>query len=226
MTHKIIYIVLLIAGFFLLSSRSCVPDTDLDQEERLKVQQNKIRGEIEKDFGSAYLFEDQLIVYGDKARQKLLDFADYLSLYSDKSMDTLFKQQIRDILYSLFYKPDPLMQLAVVPGDIAENKQKSLSKLIGSIIASDYQSIIFSVYDLKTLEPLHRESDDQYTGSIRCNFRISGLADLDTTLLYNQCNRVKTIVTRTNKSFGEGKTMLVWQVFLEEIDTCPDGVNN
>jgi len=226
MTYKIIYNALLIAGFLLFSSKSCAPDADLDQEERLKIQQNTIRGEIEEVFGSAYLFEDQLLVYGDKARQKLLDFADYLSLYSEKNMDTLFKEHVRDMLYILFYDTDPMVQLTVDPGDIAVNKQNNLSKLIGSIDASKFQSIIFTVYDLKTFEPLHRESDDRYTGSIKCNFRISGLSDLDTTLLYNHCNQVKTICTRISKSFGEGKSMLVWQVFLAEIDACPDEIRN
>jgi hypothetical protein len=220
MTQKIIYIVLLIAGFILLSSRSCVPDTDMDQEEGLKAQQDAIRVKMQEDFGSPYLFEDQLMVYGEKARQKLLDFADYLSLYSGKNLDTLFKLQVRDMLYTLFCEPDPLVRLSLIPGETSGKRY--LSNLIGSINASDYQSIIFTVSDLKTHEFFQWESNERYTGSLYCHFGITGVADHDTILLYNQCNRVKTVLVQTSKNFGEDQSMLVWQVFLTEIDACPD----
>ena len=222
MKHRFIHIAFLLSGFLLFSSRSCVPDADPDQEEKLKAQQDAIRVRIQEDFGSPYLFEDQLMVYGEKASQKVLDFADYLSLYSGKNMDTLFKLKIRDMLYTLFYEPDPLVCLTLIPGET--KGKRHLSNLIGSINASDYQSILFTISDLKTHESFHRESDERYTGSLQCNFRISGVTDHDTTLIYDQCNQVKTVLDRTSKAFGEGKSMLVWQVFLAEIDICADAI--
>jgi hypothetical protein len=90
--------------------------------------------------------------------------------------------------------------------------------LLSRIIASKYQSCIFLISDLKTLEPLHREGIDKYAGKLGCTFSISGISNNDTTLLNKTNNQVKIITTRTSKQFGKDKPLLVWQVFLDEVD--------
>jgi hypothetical protein len=206
------------SGVFMLTSKSCEPDVHTDQEARLKVEQETTLKEIKNEFESEYLFEDRLLAYGKKAKQKLLDFADYLSLYSGKNIDTVFKQQVRDMIYKLFYCKDAIVQLSVVPTDRAGNKKNNLTDLFNSIDASPYKSIVFVISDLKTIEPLHLESVERYTGKIGCCFSISGITENDTTLLYQTFNHVKIITTRTSKQFGADTSLLIWQVFLAEVD--------
>src|SRR4030042_7120601 len=181
MNRKIIYILLIAIGYIILTSKSCGSDMVNDEEARQKEKQDLIKKEIKDDFESEYLFEDRLMAYGEKAKQKLVDFTDYLNLYSCKDLDTLFKQQVRDMIYRLFYDKDAVVQLTVVPGDRTCNKKKNLTELLHCIDTSPYETIEFSITDLKTLEPLYLDSVDRYAGIIGCGFRISGITEKDTT---------------------------------------------
>jgi len=218
MNRKIYHIIFLLTGFVILSSKSCEPDVDFDKEAWLIAEQDTIRSEIKEDFKSEYLWGDRLMVYGEKAKQKLLDFADYLSLYSGKNIDTLFKQQVRDMLYRLFYEKDALVELSVAPTNITGKKPANLNDLLGRIDASNYQSVVFAVSDLKTLEPLHMESPERYTGMLGCTITIFGITASDTILLNETLNTVKILTTRTKKQFGTGASIQIWQVFLHEVD--------
>lgn len=219
MTRKIIYILLLTTGLFVLTSKSCEPDIDMDEEARLKAEQESTLKEIKNEFESEYLFEDRLMAYGEKAKQKLVDFTDYLSLYSGKDLDTLFRQQVKDMIYKLFYEKDAMIQLSVVLADNTGDKENNLTGLLSGIEASNYQSIGFAISDQKIIEPLHLESTERYTGKIGCCFRISGITEKDTTLLSETINQVKMIATRISKQFGDETSLQVWQVFLYDIET-------
>jgi hypothetical protein len=157
------------------------------------------------------------MAYGEKAKQKLFDFADYLSLYSGKNIDTLFKQQVKDMIGRLFYNHDAIVQLPVFPAYRARNKKSNLTDLFCSIDASRYKSIAFAVSDLKTIEPFHLVNGERYSGKIGCCFNITGITQNDTTLLYKTFNQVNIIATRTSKQFGSGTSLLIWQVFLVDV---------
>jgi hypothetical protein len=218
MTGKIIYIVVLFIGFIILTSKSCEPDMNIDQEARLKAEQDTILKEIRNDFEAEYLFEDKLMAYGEKAKQKILDFADYLSLYSRKDVDTLFKHQIKKMIHRLFYNDNAIVQLSINPTNNNRFDEHNLNGLLGNIDSSKYQKIEFQISDLKIVEPLHLDSIDWYTGRLGCNFLITGITENDTILLYYKSDRVKIITTRIKKEFGDETSLLIWQVFLFEID--------
>ena len=218
MTRKVVHISLAIIGFIVLTSKSCEPDVGIDQAIEMKAKQDSTLKELKNEFESAYLFEDKLLVYGEKAKQKLLDFADYLSMYSNKNIDTLFKQQIREMIYRLFYNDDAIIRLSVVPTKSTGNINYHLTNLLCSIDTSEYTSIEFVIANLKIVEPLHLESAERYIGKLGCRFRITGITENDTILLYETSNQVKIITTRTSKQFGTDTSLLVWQVFLVEVD--------
>ncbi|MBN2214902.1 MAG: hypothetical protein JW723_11710 [Bacteroidales bacterium] len=219
MIRKIIYILLMMIVVFILTSKSCGSDTYQDEEARLKKEQESTLKEIKNEFESEYLFDDRLMVYGVKAKQKLLDFADYLSIYSGKDLDTLFRQQVRDMIYNLFYEKEAMMQLSVVPADITLKKENDLAGLLAGIDASPYQSIGFAISGLKIVEPLHMENTESYTGKLGCFFRISVTNEKDTILLHETQSHVKMITTRIRKQFGNNTTLQVWQVFLGDMES-------
>ncbi|MBN2480426.1 MAG: hypothetical protein JXB19_01700 [Bacteroidales bacterium] len=215
MTRKIIYMALIISGSFILTSRSCVPYA-ADEESTLKTEQDSILKEIKNEFEAEYLLEDRLLVYGERAKQKILDLADYLCLYSDKTMDTAFKHQVKDMIYRLFYDEEATVQLAVGPGGSAEDIKHDLSDLLYNIDASKYQSIEFKASELKTIEPLHLQSVEWYSGKLVCGFMVSGITENDTVVLNERPYQVNIITTLTKKQFGTDTTS-IWQVFLDEI---------
>lgn len=218
MIRKTIHVLLIMIGFIILTSKSCCPDTEIDKEAILKAEQDTTLMEIKSEFASEYLFEDKLIVYGEKAKQKLLDFADCLCLFSDKNLDTLLKQQVKDMTYRLFFNKDAIIQLGIDMHDKDGHGKKTLASLLAELEGSDYRSVEFGIFDLRTIEPLHFERADRYAGKLGCRFKITGITENDSLLLSETINQVKMIVTRTSKQFGADTSWLVWQVFLDEIE--------
>jgi len=219
MINKILHILFILAGFIVLTSKSCEPEVDKTHDAGLGAKQDTTLTKIRSEFVSEYLLEDELMAYGEKAKQKLFDFSEYLSLYAEKNMDTLFKLQVREMLYRLFYSKDASIVLSAFPTDLAAEEKHHLTGLLNGIDASKYESIEFTPSDLTTIEPLHMESIERYTGKLGCNFRITGITGHDTTMLQESSCQVKIAVIRTNKQFGAETVLQVWQVFLVGIDT-------
>ena len=217
MIRKIIHILLLLPVFIILTAKSCGPDIEVVREAILKAEQDTTLMEIKSEFASEYLFEDKLMAYGEKAKQKLLDFADCLCLYSHKNMDTLLKQQVKDMTYRLFYDKDAMLQLCIDVPDKTRNGENNLAGLLAELEGSDYRSVEFRISDLRTIEPLHLERTDWYTGKLGCRFKITGITENDSLLLSETINQVKMMVTRTSKQFGADTSLLIWQVFLDEM---------
>lgn len=216
MTRRIIHITLIVTGYFLLTAKSCAPDTDSYREAMLMAEKDSILGSLREDFESDYLLENSLQVYHEKARQKLLDLADYLSLYADKELDTLFKQQVKSMIIRFFNSGDVAVQLPLTSA-CPENKENHLLNLLECIDSANYKQVRFAVTDPAILEPLQLENSEHYKGLLGCRFRISGITEHDTVLLADTNTRVEIMATRISKHFGAEETMRVWQVSLADI---------
>jgi hypothetical protein len=222
MNRKIIYILLGITGSMLLTSRSCGPDeTTYYQEDRSSDRKEYVQRQIKNEFESDYISEEKLLVYEEKAKQKLQDLADLLSLYSIKNTDSIFRQQISSMVYSLFYKKTAYMKLSLETPHAPADQIANIHQLMDDIDKSEYASMTFQVEGLKILEPLHREHTDYYTGKIGFQFRISGIDDHDTVMIYKNPCYAGIIATRINKKFGNDTELLIWQVFLSRIVGTP-----
>jgi hypothetical protein len=191
---------------------------EYDREARLKAKQDSVLQHIRNDFASEYLLEEELIAFGEKARHKVLDLADYLTLYSVKNRDTIWVEQIKEMIFRLFYDKNAGINISVDPIRKAGNEKPNLHDLFSDIDASPYESLAFGIADLRTTEPLHQEGRERYTGKLDCILRISGIKAQDTTMLSETSQQVTFITTRTIKQFGDGAALEVWQVFLAEID--------
>ncbi len=215
MTLRNIHIVLILIGFFLLTSKTCEPEAGMDPE-NLRTKQDILQHEIESEFESDYLIEGNLVAFGEKAGQKLTDFADYLSLYSDRQTDTLFKQQVKDMIYRLFYKKDNRIQLSLA--NEISHYQSSLAGVFNYIDASAYESLRFIISNHRPFIPLHQDSIARYTGKLNSYISIAAIKGKDTVLISKNQILIKIILIRTNKQFGEEKSLNIWQVFLDNIE--------
>lgn len=214
----IIYNILLTIGFIVLSSRSCESDTYyMDEESRSQSLQESTLSNIKSQFEAETLSEDQLMIYNKKAREKILDFTDYMSLYSDKDLDNAFKEQIKDVMYRLFSDHDAVVELSVGSEYKAEQINNTLIQLLNNIDESEYQSVDFTISGLKDIELLHFHSTGKYTGKISCEYKITGETGSDTTILYENTVQINIVATLTSKQFGENTSLMIWQVFLGDI---------
>jgi hypothetical protein len=215
MIRKLIHMALAVIGTVLLTSKSCAPEPAYNEENRMRAKQDSLMNQIRSGFVSEYLLEEELVAYGEKARQKLFDFADYLNLYATEDLDTLWKNQAKEMIYRLFFSKDAVISLPVKATD-GKNENR-IGDLLKDIDASGYRSLVFEIADMRTLEPLHQEGVGRYAGKLGCRFSILALDDQDTTLLHEAYKEVSILTTRTGKQFGPAEPVQVWQVFLFEI---------
>jgi hypothetical protein len=201
----------------MLTSKSCAPESEYDAETRLRTKQDSVMNQIRSDFVSEYLLEEELVAYTEKARQKLFDFADYLSFYAAENMDTLLRDQAKKMIYRLFFRQDATISLRIEATVTDRKKENKISDLLKDIDTSGHPSLLFMIADMRTLEPLHQESFGMYAGKLGCKFSILAYDDRDTTLLHETCKEVSILTTRTSKQFGSAAPVQVWQVFLDEI---------
>lgn len=214
----ITYNILLVIGFFILSSRSCESDIyHIDEESRSQSLQESTLSNIKSQFETETLSESQLMTYQRKAREKILDFTDYMSLYADKDLDTAFREQIKNVMYRLFYNHNAIVELSAGSEYKAEHINKTLNHLLSSIDESEYQSVDFTISGLKDIEMLNFESVEKYTGTLACTYKITGNMETDTTILYENPVQVNIVLTLTSKNFGDDTLLMIWQVFLKDI---------
>jgi hypothetical protein len=216
MKRKILHILLIVAAYSVLTSKSCGPELDYKAAERSLAEKDSMMGQLREEFKSAYLLDDNLWAYHEKAGQKLFDLADYLTLYADKDMDTLFRNHAKAMISRLFYSADAVVQLPLSINQ-PENKACHLTSLLEYIDKAEYESIRFDITGLATIKPFGLEDSEHYTGLLGCNFTITGIADNDTMLLGQADARVRIITALTSKRFGAEESLRIWQVYLSDI---------
>jgi hypothetical protein len=214
MKTKFLSNMLLIAGSLFFSSRSCESDSTHREDTFQQARQDSLIQEFIRVFGSDYLSDEQLALYEERGKQKLKDFTDLLSLYSNQELDTVFRIQIRNSLMNFFLDADA--QISLWPVDFKPAAGPVyLSDLLCGIETSPYTSVRYEIKQLKVIEPLHADSQTRYTGSLAGIFMIFGISGKDTLFTRQTVKHARLLVTKTRKSFGSTMNQDVWQVFLD-----------
>ena len=214
MKSSLVQILILLAAFLVLSSRSCVPDPPDEGISDQTARHDSLITEFREQFGADYLMDEQLMFYSDKAKQKLQDFIDLLNLYNDPEMDTVFRSQARIALMKVFSENEsPLYFQPAGKGTSAISAHLWNDKVEKHPDAR----IQYSVGELRVVEPFRAVDPVMYKGSLSAKFRVTGLSGKDTVYTEESDRMVGMVVTRIKKSFGNDTYEDVWQVFLMSI---------
>jgi hypothetical protein len=214
MMREIILAIALILGYLLFTAKSCEPETLPDQDLSSEYQHNLQIQEAQTAFTAEYITADRLWVFEECARLKLNNLVDYLNLYAGKEIDTLFRQQALAAIGRLFRTNEDLNHFfrsftREFNGDIS-----SCTGFSGYRERTGFESLQFSISNVRVVKPLQPDRNGAYSGEIECALRISGIHTADTVLISDRDTRMKIIAARTSKPFGDDHTLLVWQVFL------------
>lgn len=217
MHSRMMYMALSILALILLTSKSCNSDADFDPEARSVAEQEYTLKSIRSEFETAYISDERLVLFNETAKQKMHDLADYLSLYASTHTDSLFKQQIKDVIFRLFNDSSAMVQFFPPHDESKNSTNNDLKTFLEDLDRLPYQSIMIDPSDLKVLESLHYETEGRYSGMLGCKMHISGITDHDTTSLYQGQKEIEIIAVLTEKQFGKENNLKVWQVFLHQI---------
>lgn len=159
-------------------------------------------GELEAQFTTDYVSEDLLDALEVRAQQKLLDFADYVTLIGNSTIDSTFRQQAQEQAHHLFIHPETTVRL--------EKEALSLKDFFSAIQQGE-ESLNYTVKNVEVAQPLQQESDQKYTGSL--TFFQPATIELSE-VTYQRV--VKIWVKKVDKQFGSEQKQ-VWEVFLGNI---------
>lgn len=160
------------------------------------------------------LNNQELNAYANRAMQKVKDFTNYLELITNKKYDRQVRAHSLKPALKLFSSSSNFMEIASTSSRLI--KKYPINSYLRKIQKSSYQRIKISHDNMRWLEPLHRQNNGSYFGTIVCDQRFSGVyqdgreySDF-TTKAYN------IVLKKENKGFGS-RNLKVWQLYLGDV---------
>ena len=208
---KYLKISIIILVLFVIYAPSCVDEqAEAMREEAILVEvKNDIRAEFETD----YLSEASLFAYETTAKQKLSDFVDYLHILTDSSLDVYFRAKAGEMIKSTFLSENVTLQLAQHKKEPAG--ENNVHRLINNGLENKLSLPPFSIGSIIIDEPLHRNGNTSYTGTLTFsqNFTLPGQPGQ---ILNSVSRSADVYLINEDKIFG-ADTLKIWSVRLGEI---------
>ena len=202
-----------ILAYLTLSSKSCGSD-EKDDAAKNETELTQSKASIKAEFESDDLSRKSLRAFEVKAKQKLVDFSDYLGIYSDKQMDESFKNQARQMIKELFISDS--VRINTLLSNEKDEKSIAIGEFLISYSASGFNSMDFIFDSIEVAEPLRRTDDYNYKGRLSFSRRAKTFTDTDTVFTGPVRMEADIMVSKVYKQFGSD-TLQVWGVFLGKI---------
>ena len=206
--RKFSYILMGCILYLLLSADSCNSNRP-ESSEMHDVELTKEMKDLKTEFESDALTEKSLTAFEVKAKQKLVDFSDFLAIYTTEPIDELFKSQARQMILDLFITGK------VRINDLLVNEPDQKDILINDFLdlKSEYRSMNLKCDSINISEPLHRTKEMNYTGSLRFYRLLEVRTSSDTLIIAPARMEVEIFVSKVKKPFGKD-TLQIWNVSL------------
>ncbi len=214
MKYRSLHIISLLSAFFILSSDSC----DSTIEERQKWEKAQFHNKIEtikEGFETYYLTETARIAYEEKAKQKLIDFTDYFTMYSDKSLEDLFRDKTGEMMSGLFNRSETILEFKLE--ETGDKMQMNIEELMENIQMTDYDALLMIPDSIRTYRALERINESTYMGILSYLQSIEGITNEDTILIDVTTMQCDFYVMKIKKNIGM-ESKKVWQVFLGNME--------
>lgn len=200
-------ILLFFLVLFAIYAPSCVDEQELARRKEIIL--DEAIDEIQAEFETEYLSEASLFAFEEKAKQKLSDFADYLHIMSDTSLDISFRMRAGEMIKSTFLSEQNTVFLE------STHKNFEVGHLINLCIKNHFVIPKFTIDSIAVNEPLHRSKKHFYTGSLSFVQKITK-ASLPNNTPYSPKTIAHIYILKENKVFGTD-TVRVWNVRLGNI---------
>lgn len=208
---KTIYIGILFLVYLLLCGKSCVDEsnTALIREKEVETEKESIRYAFETD----WLNEEARYAQEMAAIQKMSDLADYMHVYTDNSIDSVFRIKAGEMIRDIFVSDEVLVSFD--PREFGLNKKVNLRKFLDK--GFDQEVVITKIgFDsIRVLAELQKTSKGTYEGKLACD-QYSTYGSNSDTLNERHPVQVEIIVIQREKVFGPD-TLKVWETFLGDM---------
>ena len=222
MKYRRIYIVILVLGFALWGAPTCDDpdpwenaqilqgvDTKSDPESVLQARKEIIE-KIEKEFDAPMLQKENLIAFEERAKEKLMDFADYINIYTNGTYDEAFRNQAKKMVMDQFYGEVEIKSSIITPH---EEDTYSLYTFMAEFSKLNFELVQLKIKDIEVSESLKYLDSETYTGRISFSRELLGISGQDSVIVSKDIDKIEIILNRTDKIFGND-TLKVWAVQL------------
>jgi hypothetical protein len=193
MNRTLKYLVILSGGMLTLASPTCEDEVSSDKEMQLKREALQA---VAEDFRTESLTSKNLEAFESRAKEELMDYADYLNIVYDQNLDSVFRdragENIKDLFTGRSVPPCPL-PAGVYPGS--------------------FSTIHFKVDSIEVISPLKKQPTETYEGGLQYSLNIYGIREQDTINLESSLCRMEIRLQMNLKDFG-GDSLLIWEVLL------------
>lgn len=209
--RRFLYILTACFLYLLLCSDSCNSnrqDSSVAQEAALTREVEDLKNEFKSD----ELTLKSLDAFQVKAKQKLVDLSDYLTIYSAKSTDESFRTQARQMIRDLFVSEN------VSINELLLNEPDRKSILINDFLNRkvEYNFLNLKFDSIRISEPLRLTNELNYAGSLKFSRFLKTGTLTDTMITAPAKMEVEIFVSKVKKAFGND-TLQVWNVSLGNI---------
>lgn len=208
--RKWILIFLTPAVYLLLCSKSC-DSGHMDDAALQKKNLNKTRDLIKTEAESETLSDQSLRAYEANAKQKLGDFADFLSIYYDQNIDSAMKKQAGNMIVKLFSSEEITIP-PFIPG-VKWTGNPTLTDLLKNENLPEFKSIKILINSITVKEPLRYSGESLYKGTLTFSTRVISYSSSDSLVSERVKMEVEMLAKKVDKTFGS-ETLRVWGVFL------------
>ena len=210
---RIFKISIIVLVYLVLCGKSCVSDQDikLQQQKEATAMMDNIRDE----FGMENLNEDSQFAMEIAAVQKLNDFADYLMIYSNSSLDSAFRIRAAGLITDLFVS----RQSAISFGfrDIEKEGRWTLATLLDDSWGDEVDSVYVRYDSIRFMNHLNQSDALSYKALMNCSQSVVAYSSTNTYIISDEQIEVNILVSRREKSFGSD-TLTIWVVQLGDMD--------
>lgn len=214
MKYRSLHIITLLSAFFIFSSDSC-DSTVEERQKREKAQFYKKIETIKEGFATDYLTETSRIAFEEKAKQKLIDFTDYFTMYSDKSLETLFRDKAGEMMLDLFDQSETILEFKLE--ETGDRMQMNPEELMENLQMTDHDILLMTSDSVRTYRALERINESTYKGILSYLQCIEGITDKDTILIDVTTMQCDFYVLKVKKNLGM-ESKKIWQVFLGNME--------
>jgi hypothetical protein len=197
---------------FICSAHGCNDTGELSEiraEKMIESSKDSIRNIFETDMPD----DEQLKGFEETAKQKLIDFSDYMKIVSDSSLEITFRKQAARMASALFKSPE--LRTVAWNADHPGTEPQTIDELLEKNL-SDGMKYWLIPEQLSIKNPFSNKSDSLYTGSLKFCVEPKYFAEQNKTVLLKDWFYADVYAVKTNKFFGNQR-LTIWEVRLGDI---------
>jgi hypothetical protein len=206
------YIWIPIVIYLTCSARTCTEDQESIAKSEAIYTKN-LKENVKQVFTSDSLPEHFLRAYEVSATEKLNDFADYIKIISDTSLDRRFRMHSAELVKKMFVSDEINLSgwCKTYPKSLVVN----LEELLAYGLREGMSGWIKPV-QMNFSEPFVMKNDSTFTGNLTFNCKYLPWKSTDTSEISDKIS-VNIYLVRKLKSFGTDQYK-VWDVYLGDIN--------